>query len=808
MLLLLSFFLLGWIALSATALLRFQSRTAYLVSLYLFFWGALVFTAQVCSLFYQINQLTWLILQGVLALGMLGWWLRDKSPSLLGPFTQPIKLPRFAEHPLLYGFGTVVMAAYLVGAVLILAVPPNTHDAMTYHLTRIGYWLEQGSFYPWPTNNPRQTSFPFNAETGVMWTILFSGSSQLAGFIQWSAAMATGVGIYGIARKLGAGREQSIFAVFLWSTFPQIIFQSTSTQNDLTVTAFFTCAIFGLLAARDGQKRFLWLFGAGLGLALGTKTTAVLMLPGLGIGLLFLAASRKRAFLRNLLTWGAVSLAGFMLLGMLVYLQNWTVYGNPFSISGWVNEALGKESTQLSRFFTSFSLYLYRFVDFSGLPVEWSVALTNIKVYFGVRAFDRLGDLGALANSIWHGLPNYLVAHPGFWDEDLAWFGPIATLMIPLAAIVQTWKSLRQKSYLKLLPVWLAISFLLVASYLLYPTLYRGRYFTLPISLIAPILAFFYPKFKANRCWILIPLVGLSAFILVVSALMNPSKPVIAEKPLWQMTPTQLQTIKDPTVEPVVRMVDEFVPSTGSLALKTTEEGWNFVFFGDGISRRVWPVDPNLKKIDSAWLDEKKLEYLLIDPFERNFLNLPEGLEWVAEVNGWSLYHRSQNAKPPPPQAEEFLLGLSDPTGLVQVNSRLKGQVGIIQAKGLQWQIEKKDGQPFLWLGEGQSQGIWVTLVAEKPITVQLAVSVSPGPAREDSTRTLRTVYYSSGVPLTTMDRAFNQSEKIILDVQLIQGVTHVLINCLERAQFFEAGGGDTRILLVSLNGIQINPLP
>ena len=53
-----------------------------------------------------------------------------------------------------------VSLLYLFGAGRIVVVPPNNSDSMTYHLARVGYWMQYGSFYPWTTTNIRQTVFP------------------------------------------------------------------------------------------------------------------------------------------------------------------------------------------------------------------------------------------------------------------------------------------------------------------------------------------------------------------------------------------------------------------------------------------------------------------------------------------------------------------------------------------------------------------------------------------------------------------------------------------------------------------------
>jgi len=118
-----------------------------------------------------------------------------------------------------------VVLVYLTGAVLIIFVPQNNYDSMTYHLSRVGYWMQHQSLTPWPTPNPRQTTSPLNAELGILWTTLLTRSDRLAGFVQWFSAIGTALAIYGISQLMGVKRYQGVFASFLWMTFPPIVLQ-------------------------------------------------------------------------------------------------------------------------------------------------------------------------------------------------------------------------------------------------------------------------------------------------------------------------------------------------------------------------------------------------------------------------------------------------------------------------------------------------------------------------------------------------------------------------------------------------------
>ncbi|MCP5113659.1 MAG: hypothetical protein GY953_22730, partial [bacterium] len=107
------------------------------------------------------------------------------------------------------GFTGWVSAAGLfailsVTLVVALVAPPNTWDSMTYHMSRVMHWIQNGSVEFYATATPRQLwTFP-GAEYAILNLQLLAGSDRLANMVQWWASEASAVGGSLIVRRFDA----------------------------------------------------------------------------------------------------------------------------------------------------------------------------------------------------------------------------------------------------------------------------------------------------------------------------------------------------------------------------------------------------------------------------------------------------------------------------------------------------------------------------------------------------------------------------------------------------------------------------
>jgi hypothetical protein len=275
-------------------------------------------------------------------------WLWRRRPGL----------PRLTIRPLEAVIAAVIAGIAAMAGLTAALSPPNTFDAMAYHMPRVVYWAQAGSVAFFPTTYFNQITMQPLAEYIMLHTYVLSGGDHFINLIAFCAFLGAIGGASALAGALGLSTRGQAFAALFCATLPSGILQASGAKNDSLLALWLVCLLY-FTARRNAPFA-----GLAFGLALATKGTAYLFAPPMLAMLLLYHPPPLRTMLR---------MAGFLACGML--LINTPQYLRVLSLSG---SPLGYDSAEGD------GIYCWR-NDHPGWQSTVSNALRNTSEQLGAR---------------------------------------------------------------------------------------------------------------------------------------------------------------------------------------------------------------------------------------------------------------------------------------------------------------------------------------------------------------------------------------------------------------------------------------
>jgi 4-amino-4-deoxy-L-arabinose transferase-like glycosyltransferase len=598
--------LLGTSALAGACCLRL-SVTGTLLAAYLLAVGQIVATTFLLSPVHLVDRSAYLATGAAVAAAALVVWWRQGRPL---PRTS-IDVRAAVRHPAVAVLAIAVGLALGYELVLALTVPPNSWDAMTYHLTRAAAWLQHGGVAWVPASTVRVNVFPVNGEIQILWTLALAGTDVGAALPQFVAQLATIVAIFGVGRRLGFTRPAASYAALLFATLAEIALEATSTQNDLVVAAPVAIALYFVLGR---NTREVLLAAVAVGIALGTKLTAVFALPCLAIVALLVLPRRLK------LVAAVAAGAAFVAFASPTYIANIAHTGTPLG-----NGPELASFTPRPTFDGTISTVTrvgWHFIDFTGLR---TVPGTDRRVgEVGTRLFHGLHipeNPRASTSTGFSTMPNDTP------QEDVAYFGPLGVLLIlPIVLVTLAGFCIGRRARPEQVAVAVALPLFVCAVAIAYRyNLWLGRFMVVPVALVTPLMARIYSSWR-----LFATLVAVVAVASLQSTLANNTLKPLAALP-WTSDRVTVQTVERPDLAPTIRAIDADVPR-GPIGYAFSVDDWTYPLFGAHFQRHPVLVDDARPLADAA---RRNLAWLVVGrPVGGN-------ASWqVVQRGTWTLLHR------------------------------------------------------------------------------------------------------------------------------------------------------------------------
>ncbi len=513
-------------------------------------------------------------------------------------YRESSRFEKFLLTPLLF---TVLLLGGINLAVIILTAPHNW-DSMTYHLARVAYYLQQNNINYFDANYWAQVVHPKASHLLLLYTYLVSGKNenltQLVQFVSYWVAVCS---VYAISRKAGNSKPQSVFAASVAALLTEWLMESTTTQNDMLLTAYVGAAVYFLFAFRETRNwKYPALAASAIALSIGTKASSFLPLLSVALIAFYIFFSPKARFqrqLRDFAVFGGITLLAVVILALPSgYFENYRLFGHP----------VGPENVRAMHAFEGKSLgyiaengtknllrYGFEFLSLDGMPTINPVlrAQTLIRS-LPEAAINKMGmDLEADdATRVPFDLQKWPSSHEngsywGVFGFGLVW----VMVFLSLAGIIKS-------TDVRILSL-AAVLFLIAQAYAGPYDPWRGRYFTTCAIFAVPPIGMALQKNRLVRLYLLL-LVGagcLSAISAVVlrenSALVSVRYHDIQTKSIFAMDRMEQLTRNRPKYYQPLKTFDRLTPPDAVVAVFLPEDSFEYPLFGKYLTRTLLPIN-------------------------------------------------------------------------------------------------------------------------------------------------------------------------------------------------------------------------
>lgn len=606
-------------ALAGAAALRLRSLPEFLLAAYVLAVTEVVALLLVLSPFSAVRRPVLLAGLSVgCALGLGSWWRagRPRPPWLSGARASVRELRASAPVTALL---VAVGAAGSYAVALALGSPPVTWDSLRYHLTRAAFWRQDGAVgYIANAYDARINANPPNGEILLTFVLELARDERLTAFVQLVAWLACFAGVVALARRLGLARSEACFGGAAFVLLPIVVLQSSTTHNDLVLASLLLAAT--VFATRTSGRE-LALAGLAVGLAVGTKVTAVYAAPIL-LAVAVLAAPR-RAWMRRTAALAAGAGAGTYWYVVNALHTDEVLGGTPdrghietFEPAANLLAALARvlDATELPGVH-GWGAYAYVLAAIGFATVLLLLARTRrmgtrSALVAGALAFAPLLLLPA-SYATWRVLAklhDVSGAAPGLlpldrWEpqtlasEDQSWYGPVGLLLVVgVGAFALVLVRRRALPALAAVLAMAPLAWLVLMSATLGYDPWQGRFFAYPVALSAAL-------WGTVLRWP--PVAGATAAVTITIAGLTLVQ--YEQKPLtvWPTAARwELQSRQRAEMGPLLRHLDERVEPDATVALALRGNEWGYPAFGPGLERRALLLDAGSSGTDleADWL--------------------------------------------------------------------------------------------------------------------------------------------------------------------------------------------------------------
>lgn len=500
LLFLISFLLVFTSSYLIVSALKPKENSIGFIYLFLIAFAQIILTFEILSLFSAINQTWFLAMNGIfLGASLLIWqkyqrpaW-RIKSSNLLNRIINSLKLDKSLSF-LAVGFSIFVLSAIF----LCIIMPVNNKDALAYHLARCLFWIKQGNLNHFLIADVRNICLPINSELLYSWILLFFKKDIGIGFFAFIGYIFSMTAVFNILGLLGYCIRKRLWVIFILTSLPSILIQASTTETDIIIAALVSSSLFLFwYALKNNQKAPVYMASLAYAIAIGTKPTAIMMIPAVGIFFSILSIQFKNYKL--LLFFLVSGVINFFIFSSFNYILNYLDFSNFVGFESYIT--INKNYFGIRGAISNIVKHAYMFVDFTGF--KWGLYLHPYLKASESQLLNAL-HIGILPDSFFT-LTD--VKKTVVMTDVVMGAGVLGFLVFIPCVITSLFRfkiKLKKHFYLGIMGLCFLIN-IFVVSYLINYSTFNVRYLVAFIVLSSPVLIYSYGiKFKPLKLLIIL----------------------------------------------------------------------------------------------------------------------------------------------------------------------------------------------------------------------------------------------------------------------------------------------------------------
>lgn len=355
------------------------------IYLFLIVFSQIILTFEVLSLLKAINSINFII-SNIFIFGFsLFIWLKNERPIYRIQIKKTFKnmFLSLKKDKILFIFSLLFLVFLVLQLYLAFFSSYTFGDALSYYFPRCTTWIQQGALSHFETLDTRELIMPINKDLLYLWVMLLTKNINGVGIFSYFGFLLAITSLYNFSKELGFSIRTSLWSIFVFSSFALIGLEIHTPILDLFVGSLLLSSLYLLfLHCKQKTKYSLYFSSLAFAIALGTKTTALIISPAIFIlFFVFLLTYSKEESKKTFFKWFLFLIFNFLVFSSYNYILNFIDFNN--FISSKEQILLHSFDGGIKSFICSFIKYIFMFFDLSGMPdfVGYNNFINKLQVF-------------------------------------------------------------------------------------------------------------------------------------------------------------------------------------------------------------------------------------------------------------------------------------------------------------------------------------------------------------------------------------------------------------------------------------------